>query len=192
MKPSKWQFDYLSSWQLELGRFSIFLNSSLTPEIFILDRLNIYLQFILFFLCNFIYFSRFRLLRQPGERASSHPSDERFPDRHEASEGPTEEAEGREQTLLTFFVLLPSSWRVDFHGGQYQTDALHHSPRFSPLQYSHNRGRQQQLTSRITIRFYHQHIHTHTHTHEHKFKTKKNNLNEQKKIKMFELKIFQK
>lgn len=44
---------------------------------------------------------RFRIVRQPGERPGGDPGHERLPDRHEASEGPAEEAEGREPTLLT-------------------------------------------------------------------------------------------
>ncbi len=43
---------------------------------------------------------RFRELRQPDFRAGRHPGDERLPDRDEATQGPAEEAQGRQQALL--------------------------------------------------------------------------------------------
>jgi hypothetical protein len=41
------------------------------------------------------------VIRQPCKRSSSHPSYERLPDRHEETQGAAEEAQGRQQALLT-------------------------------------------------------------------------------------------
>ena len=47
------------------------------------------------------YLRRFRELRQPDERAGGDPGHERLPDRHEAAQGAAEEAQGRQQAILS-------------------------------------------------------------------------------------------
>lgn len=54
----------------------------------------------------FIMLCRFRQLRQPHERPGGDPGHERVPDRHEATQGPVEEAQRRQQALLRTWTKL--------------------------------------------------------------------------------------
>lgn len=53
-----------------------------------------------------LFLSRFRVFRQSHVCARGDPSDERLPDRHEASQSAAEETQGCQQALLTMNLTL--------------------------------------------------------------------------------------